>query len=69
MFDEITLNKKRAYQILANQTIGEILSFYDPSPDIKKFLNFEDNKKESNKRILDAKNKAIAFNLNELIKD
>ncbi|MBM31508.1 MAG: hypothetical protein CL764_01490 [Chloroflexi bacterium] len=69
VFDEITLNKKRAYQILANQTIGEILSFYDPSPDIKKFLNFEDNKKESNKRILDAKNKAIAFNLNELIKD
>ena len=66
--DQITLNKKRAYQILANQTIGEILSEYDPSPLTKACLGFENHKEESKKRTIDAKNIAIAFNMSELIK-
>ena len=67
VFDEVTLNKKRAYQILANQTIGEILSYHEPSSIIKSCLNISDAQKESEIRLSRARELADRFTMQDLL--
>ena len=68
VFDEVTLNKKRAYQILATETIGEILSYHEPNSIVKSCLNISDTQKESKIRLLRARELADRFSMQNLLK-